>query len=125
MAQRLEIAIVDDEASVRVSLRRLCQAVGYCATAYASGREFIAALERDPSCVDCLILDTHMPELSGIEVQRHLIANGVRIPTIVVTADEASSTHYVAPGIAVCLVKPVSSEDLIAAITRALHAPKS
>ncbi|HVQ15992.1 MAG TPA: response regulator [Vicinamibacterales bacterium] len=123
-APPIAIAIVDDDASVRAALRRLCNAVGYRATAYASGREFLAALEADPTCADCLILDTHMPEMSGIELQRHLVTSGVRIPTIVVTADEASDApmHYVALGIAAYLVKPVSSDDLLAAIARSLGA---
>jgi FixJ family two-component response regulator len=125
-AHQLAIAIVDDDASVRVSLRRLCTVVGYVATAYASGPEFIAALERDPSCADCLILDTHMPQMSGIELHRRLVANGVRIPTIVVTADEASDAplHYVSSGIAAYLVKPISSDDLLAAIARAVGTPE-
>jgi FixJ family two-component response regulator len=126
-AHQLAIAIVDDDASVRVALRRLCHAVGYAATAYASGAEFLAALERDPSCADCLILDTHMPQMSGIELQRYLIASGVRIPTIVVTADEGPGAplHYVASGIAAYLIKPVSSDDLLAAIVKAVPTPLS
>jgi len=124
MAQRRAIAIVDDDLSVRVSLRRLCQAVGYGATAYASGRELLEALERDPSSMDCLILDTHMPEMSGFELQRHLIANGVRIPIIVVTADETSRTHYVASGVAAYLVKPIASEALLDAIAGAVGPPE-
>ncbi len=122
-AQPLAIAIVDDDASVRVSFLRLCRAVGYVATAYASGKDFIAALERDPSCADCLILDTRMPGMSGIELQRHLIAHGIEIPTIIVTADEApdGALHYVASGIAAYLVKPISGEDLLAAIARAMR----
>lgn len=126
-AHRPAIAIVDDDASVRVSLRRLCHAFGYSAIAYASGPEFIAALERDPSGTDCLILDTHMPQMSGIELQRHLIANGVRIPTIVVTADEASDAplHYATSSITAYLIKPISCEDLLAAIARAVRTPES
>jgi len=121
--RRLAIAIVDDDASVRAAFRRLCNAFGYHATSYASGREFLAAFERDPSCADCLILDTHMPEMSGIELQRHLVANGVRIPTIVVTADETADAplHYLTLGITAYLVKPVGSDDLLAAVTRAVR----
>jgi FixJ family two-component response regulator len=124
---RIAIAIVDHEPSVRVALRRLCALVGYRATAYASGREFLAALERDPSCADCLILDTHMPEMSGVELQRQLIAKGIRIPIIVVTADEAPDAprRYAASGVAAYLVKPVSGDDLLAAVAKAMHAPKS
>lgn len=118
----MNIAIVDDDASVRVSLRRLCKAVGYSATVYASGREFLAAVQQDPFCADCMILDTHMPGMSGIELQRHLLARGMVIPTIVVTADEASDApaHYAAAGIVAYLVKPVDGDELLAAIARAV-----
>lgn len=120
MARQLAIAIVDDDASVRAALRRLCSAFGYRPGVYASGREFLSALERDPACADCLILDTHMPEMSGIELQRHLLANGLRIPTIVVTADEEldAAAHYAAAGIVAYLIKPVSAEDLLAALAQ-------
>jgi FixJ family two-component response regulator len=118
--RRIAVAIVDDDASVRIGLRRLCTAFGMAATAYASGREFLVALEHDPSIAECLILDTHMPEMSGIELQRHLLAQGTYIPTIVVTADEASAAHYVADGVVAFLRKPVVGDDLLAAIARAV-----
>lgn len=123
VAQQFAVAIVDDDASVRAALGRLCAAFGYRPAVYASGREFLSALDRDPQCADCLILDTHMPEMNGIELQRHLLSNGVHIPTIVVTADEAlnASSHYAAADIVAYFVKPVSSDDLLAAVARAVR----
>ncbi|HEY1307332.1 MAG TPA: response regulator [Vicinamibacterales bacterium] len=117
------IAIVDDDASVRVSLKRLCTVFGLHATTYGSGREFLSALEDGAPRADCLLLDAHMPEMTGSELQRHLVAKGIHIPTIVFTADDTPEllAHYTATGVVAFLRKPLSSEDLLAAIERAVR----
>jgi FixJ family two-component response regulator len=120
---RISVAIVDDDASVRVSLRRLCEVYGLTATSYASGREYLAALDEGASRADCLLLDAHMPEMTGLELQRRLVARGVRTPTLVFTADEETgvSPHYAAAGIVGYLRKPLSGDDLLDAIERAVR----
>jgi CheY-like chemotaxis protein len=87
--RRVSIAIVDDDQSVRVSLRRLCEVLDMSATAYASGREFVASLDGGAPSPDCLLLDVQMPEMSGLELQRHLVATGRSIPTVAYTAGDA------------------------------------
>jgi FixJ family two-component response regulator len=121
-ARRVSVAIVDDDASVRVSLKRLCEVFNYNATAYASGREFLESLDAGTSRADCLLLDAHMPEMTGFELQRRLVAKGVQIPTIVFTADDAPEVlaHYATSGIVAILRKPLASEALFAAIARAV-----
>lgn len=120
-ARRVSVAIVDDDPSIRRSLRRLCEFSGFMARVYASGPEFLAAFEHDRSIAECLILDTHMPEMSGNELQRHLLANGMNVPIVVVTADDTSDAHaHYAAGIVAYLQKPVAAEDLLAAINTAL-----
>src|SRR3954452_24972243 len=96
------VAIVDDETSVRVVLRRLCEALGLRATVYPSGQEFIDALDRGAAPPDCLLLDAHMPEMTGLEVQQHLMACGACFPTIVYTADDSpeAQARYMAAGVA-------------------------
>lgn len=120
--RRVSVAIVDDDASVRVSVRRLCEALELSATAYASGREFIASLGGGALPPDCLLLDAQMPEMTGLELQRHLLANGIRIPTIAFTADDTPEVlaHHVAAGIVGYLRKPASAADLLAAVERAV-----
>ena len=115
------IAIVDDEDSVRTGLRRLCEALGLRATAYASGSEFIEALHAGATRPECLLLDAHMPHMSGLEVQRQLVDLGLRIATIVYTADDAPElkARYVAAGVATYLRKPIAGDDLIAAVEQA------
>ena len=83
--RRFSIAIVDDDRLVRVSLVRLCGALELEATAYASALEFLASLENGATRPDCLLLDTQMPEMTGLELQRQLVASGIRIPTIAFT----------------------------------------
>ena len=119
----ISIAIIDDDASVRVSLKRLCTVFGLQATVYASGREFLSSIESGASRADCLLLDAHMPEMTGSELHRHLVAKGISIPTIIFTADDAPevAAHYSAAGVVACLRKPLSSEDLLAAIERAVR----
>lgn len=121
--RRISVAIVDDDASVRMSLQRFCEAFGLTATVYASGQEFIAALDAKVPRVDCLLLDAHMPDMTGVELQRHLIMAGVHIPTVVFTADDAPEVpgRYVAYTIAAFLRKPLSGEELLAAIERAVR----
>lgn len=121
---RVSIAIVDDEESVRVGLRRLCTALGLKAVAYGSGLEFIEMLDAGAMRPDCLLLDAHMPDMTGLEVQQHLVARSARFPTIVYTADDApeAQARYVAAGTAEYLRKPIGGDELLAAIARALAA---
>jgi FixJ family two-component response regulator len=119
---RIAVAIVDDEQSVRVSLRRLCEALGLDATAYASGRDFIDALDAGVTRADCLLLDAHMPQMTGLELQRHLVDSGKRLPTVVYTADDApeARARYTAAGVEEYLRKPIGGDELLSAITRAM-----
>ena len=102
----------------------MCRVSGLSPTVYTSGQEFLAALEKDPSGADCLILDTHMPEMSGIELLRHLVAAGRQIPTVIFTADEASDVPapYVEAKVVAYLRKPASADSLLNAISLALTA---
>jgi FixJ family two-component response regulator len=117
-ASRLLVAVVDDEESVRKSLRRLFSAFDLDAETFASGQEFLASLpERSP---DCLVLDLQMPGLSGLEVQRLLVAAGVRVPTIIITADDAPETRErcLSAGTAAYLCKPFDDRALLAMVAR-------
>jgi FixJ family two-component response regulator len=121
-ARQIAVAIVDDETLVRVSLRRLCSAFGLSATAYGSGREFLDSLDSDQPQPDCLLLDIQMPEMTGLELQRLLTSRGVRVPTIVVTADDApeARARCLAAGAIDYLRKPIGADELLAAIERAV-----
>ena len=120
----LHVAIVDDEEAVRVSLRRLCQSLDIHAVAYASGVEFLDDLNAHGADPDCLLLDAHMPQMTGLDVQQQLTARGVRFPTVVYSADDEPEAldRYVAAGAIAYLRKPLCGDQLIAAIKHAVGA---
>ena len=119
----LAIAIVDDEPSVRTSLCRLCEALGMRATAYASGVQFLESLER-ARLPDCLLLDAHMCEMSGLEVHEELARRGAGLATVVITADDAPEMEqrYRAAGVRAYLRKPIGSDELVTVIEEAVRA---
>ena len=118
---RVSVAIVDDEESVRVSLRRLCYALGLDATVFASGPELIDSLDAGSPPPDCLLLDAHMPDMTGLEVQHCLTSRGQSFPVLVYTADDApeARARYLAAGAREYLRKPLGSDELFAAVVRA------
>jgi FixJ family two-component response regulator len=117
MPQARYVAIVDDDDDVRSGLARLLHAHGVDARSYSSARDFLEALPY--GMPDCLIVDVNMPHMSGLELQRELLHLDARIPTIVVTAcdDKSYRDQCRVLGAMAYLVKPVSPDALIAAIS--------
>lgn len=117
----LYIAVVDDEAPVRTALGRLLRLADYEVAAFASGEEFLASLgARIPVCV---ILDVHMPGLSGFAVQAQLQAESYEIPVVFITASDdpgLDATVAAARGVAL-LRKPFTSERLSKAVSAAVE----
>ena len=114
------IAVIDDDASVRRALQRLLQSAGFAVDTFATAREF---LEADSwAQTGCLVLDVHLPGMSGYQLQEHLAASGVVIPIVFITAyDDASTRERVERSGAVgYLRKPFDQETLIEAIRRAI-----
>jgi FixJ family two-component response regulator len=114
------IAVVDDEGSVRTMLRRVLRVADYEVATFPSGEEFMASLPIAlPACV---ILDVHMPGLSGFDVQRRLRAAGVRVPVVMITASDDSSLGGAAKaaGASCLLHKPFSSQALLDALDDAV-----
>lgn len=120
------IAVVDDEAGVRTMLRRVLRQADYDVAAFASGEDLLASLAaRVPACV---VLDVHMPGLSGFEVESRLRAMGHSIPVVFITASEDRALDQRARDAhgAALLRKPFGSDVLLAAVATALrHAPGS
>ena len=112
------IAVVDDEEPVRKALKRLLRAAGLEAEGYASGKEFLAA-ERRP---DCVVLDLHMPVMSGQALLRQIRRISARLPVVVITAHDTTETRdeCIAAGAAAYLRKPLDDRLLLNAISVAL-----
>jgi FixJ family two-component response regulator len=118
------IAIVDDDPAVLKALSRLLRSRSFRVRTYQSGREFLAALP--DGLPVCLIVDFQMPEMSGLELQRHLASNGIKIPTILITAHgDAALLGFGEGDLVASLRKPVLAEALFSAIGRAIGAPRN
>jgi FixJ family two-component response regulator len=118
---RLLIAIVDDEESVRVAMKRLMRSAGLNVETFPSGVEFLAALQTHRP--DCVVLDLHMPLITGFEVQSHLAKRQPRVPVVVITGHDTPEARARAleGGAAAYLLKPVDDCMLLDAITAAVN----
>jgi FixJ family two-component response regulator len=114
------IAIVDDDPSVRRALHRLVRSAGYTVQTFASAHEFLHSMPGPRAA--CLILDIHLNGMSGFDLQAHLVADGVSIPVIFISAhDDAPTRERIErSGAAGHLWKPVDERLLLGAIRRAL-----
>ncbi|QSA97850.1 response regulator transcription factor [Methylococcus sp. EFPC2] len=118
-------AIVDDELPVRKAVGRLLRSAGLEVQCFGSGAEFIDALAGGRP--DCVILDVHMPGMTGFDVQARLHASGIRLPVIFITAfdDPDAAQRLEQAGAAGFLRKPFTDEELLQAIRLAVGAGDS
>ena len=119
-ADRPLIAVVDDDASFLRSVGRLLRAAGYDVQMFGTARDFLAHL---PACKpQCLVLDVHMPGMSGLELQERLAADGSCLPIIFVTAYDTPQTRESArrAGGFGLLLKPFDQQALLQTIAFAL-----
>jgi FixJ family two-component response regulator len=110
------IYIVDDDRSVRKSLKRLMKSAGLKAKTLASAEDFLNSGYQDNP--GCLILDVRMPDLSGLELQKQLAATGSKIPIIFIAAheDEKACNAAMEAGAVAFLQKPFDDQTLLGAI---------
>lgn len=114
------IHVVDDDESLRTALSRLLTASGYRVLPHASARAFLAApVTAGPQCI---LLDVDMPGLSGFELQEHLNSLERVLPIVFLTGhgDIAMGVRAIKRGAEDFLSKPVQSNELLAAIERAI-----
>jgi FixJ family two-component response regulator len=110
------IAIVDDDPSVLKALARVLRARALDPKTFGSAREFLASLTTEMP--ECLIADLQMPGMTGLELQHNLNREGIRIPTIIITAHDETGVRKrcEAAGAVAFLAKPVQDTALLAAI---------
>ena len=115
------IAVVDDEAPVRTMLRRVLRLAGYEVVTFASGDDFFASLaKRIPACV---VVDLHMPGMTGLEVVERLRQFPTVVPVVCITAsDDAVLDKLVIDACGVPLLrKPFASDSLLCAVAETLR----
>ena len=115
------VFVIDDDASVRMSIQGLLKSVGLRSESFASTQEFLNRRAADgPSC---LVLDVQLPGLSGLEFQHRLTQAGVHIPIIFITGhgDIPMTVKAMKSGAVEFLTKPFRDQDLLDAIQQALE----
>jgi FixJ family two-component response regulator len=110
------IAVIDDDASIRRALLRLLRSVGIKGRAFASGAEFLGfATGSQP---DCVVLDLHMPDISGFDLQSWLVQHFPDIPIVILTGQDNPETarRVTAKGPIAYLQKPMNDQLLLDAV---------
>ena len=115
------VHIVDDDASFRTAIERRLKKAGYEVATYPSAQHLLDCLPNE-SELGCILLDVRIPGLSGPELQARLSELGSALPIVFLTgyAEVQTTVRAIKAGAEDVLTKPVSSEELLGAIERAL-----
>ena len=115
------ISIIDDDESMRCAVKSLVTLLGLNARTFASAEDFLRSPHVEHT--SCLISDLQMPGLSGVELQKMLLAQGRHIPIIFMTAfpEERMRTRAIEAGALGFLSKPFESQMLINLIEKAIE----
>jgi FixJ family two-component response regulator len=114
------IVVVEDDASMSQAMERVLRAGGFEAAVFPSAE---AALEANAAAADGLVLDIHLPGISGFDLYRRLALSGKALPTNFITARDEPAVRNEAErlgGAGSYLAKPFSGRDLLDAINQAL-----
>src|SRR5215207_4081673 len=115
------VHVVDDDASFRSAIERRLKKAGYAVSTYPSAQDLLDHLPNESES-GCILLDVRIPGLSGPELQGRLSEIGSILPIVFLTgyADVQTTVRAIKAGAEDVLTKPVSSEELLGAVERAL-----
>jgi FixJ family two-component response regulator len=115
------VFIVDDDASLRESLKNLIRSVGLRVEPFASAQEFLRSKRADMP--GCLVLDVRLPGLSGLDLQKRMADSDIDMPVIFITGhgDIPMTVQAMKAGAVEFLSKPFRDQDLLDAIQQALE----
>ena len=119
MSQHL-ISIVDDDEAFREAMTSLMKSLGFEVEAFSSAEAFLGSPHLDST--SCLIADVHMPNMTGIDLHRQLLASGRTIPVILITAypDDNVRARALAAGVICYLSKTFDDDELLGYVRAAL-----
>ena len=117
------VAVVDDDPGVLRALNRLLRSANFDVKAYSSGSEFLMA-ERDAE-LECVVLDLHMPQTTGFDVQARLFERGDTVPVVIITGDDTpeARARSLSLGAKSYLCKQIDETALLAAIDSVSSSP--
>jgi len=115
------VFVIDDDASVRTSLKELLESVGLRVELFESADAFLTS--RPPDVASCLVLDVRLPGRSGLEFQTELAKAGIPLPIIFVTGhgDIPMTVRAMKSGAVEFLTKPFRDQDLLEAVRAAIE----
>ena len=107
------VAVVDDDDDVRESLRFLLETAGYDVVVYDSAQAYLERIADSPA--DCLIVDHHMPRITGVELLAQLRQRGAHVPTVLITGSPSPDLvrRATALGVSRVLEKPLADDALL------------
>ena len=115
------VFVVDDDSSVREAIKSLIKSVGLRVETFETAQQFLGS--KRPEAPGCVVLDVRLPGLSGLDLQRQLAANEIKLPIIFITGygDIPMSVSAMKAGALEFLTKPFRDQDLLDAIQKALE----
>jgi DNA-binding NtrC family response regulator len=121
MHEQKDIIVVDDDPSIRDSLRDLLGSAGLNVQTFASAQEFLASPNAEAA--SCLVLDVQLPGISGLDLQQELTKLDAQIPIIFITGhgDIPMSVRAMKAGAIEFLTKPFRDDGLLNAVEQAVH----
>ncbi len=121
------VFIVDDDASVLRSLSRLVRQAGYRSQPFSCAADFLVAHPTPPVHPACMVLDLHLPEIDGLELQRKLPSRHGHCPVIFISGDGdiPSTVAAMKQGAVTFLSKPFEPDELLGSIAEALEIHRS
>ena len=107
------VGVVDDDDAVRDSLQFLLETAGVSVVTYNSAAHFLD--EAKPADLACLVVDQHMPDLTGLQLVTRLRGQGVTLPIALITGSPSPDLVRLARelGIANVLEKPLDDDVLL------------
>ena len=119
MDSAFQVFAVDDDPIVLRAIERMLRSHSIAVEGFTSPEAFLARPSYDG--VACLLLDLKMPRMSGLDVQAAMIAKGISMPIIFLSAqsDVPSTVRAMRGGAIDFLEKPVDEDQLLAALERA------
>jgi FixJ family two-component response regulator len=107
------VAVVDDDDGMRQAMRRVLETAGFATEGFSTAEAFVAS--GAASRAACLVVDIHLPGMSGFELHERLRATGRCLPTVFVTGHATNGMHN-------CLIKPFPAETLLQAVRQSIDA---
>ncbi len=115
------VFLIDDDPAVRESLSMLLESEGYTVAAFASGVAFLAAYA--PGTPGCALLDLHMPDMDGLQLQAEMARRGLALPIVFLTGfgDIPTTVTAIKAGAVDFLSKAATSEAVFASVAAAMQ----